>query len=150
MVYMQTSDSRIFHTENPECHKECKRLKKAEGLALYRAQIRADLLEWVKPGSTIYTQLHSVSKSGMSRRISLKAVRDNQIVDITYSAAILMGDKVSDKGGITVTGCGMDMGFSLVYNLGYYLWPNGTPEPHGSRNGAPDSDGGYALRHTWI
>lgn len=150
MAYMQTNDGRIFHTDSPEYHKECKRLKNAEGLALYRAQIRADLLEWVKPGTTVYTQLHSVSKSGMSRRISLKAVRDGQIADITYPAAILMGDKVSDKGGIVVTGCGMDMGFALVYNLGHYLWSNGTPEPHSSRNGAPDNAGGYALRHSWI
>ena len=53
-------------------------------------------------------------------------------------------------GGLRVSGCGMDMGFHVVYNLGYALWPDGTPEPHGTRNGAPDSDGGYALKHRWL
>jgi hypothetical protein len=42
------------------------------------------------------------------------------------------------------------MGFAAVYNLGYALWPNGTPEPHGTRNGVPDRDGGYALKQCWL
>jgi hypothetical protein len=52
--------------------------------------------------------------------------------------------------GITIGGCGMDMGFELVYQLGYALWPNGTPAPHGTRNGEPDTNGGYALRQRWL
>lgn len=51
---------------------------------------------------------------------------------------------------IKIGGCGMDMGFALVYELGMKLWPDGTPEPHGQRNGEPDSNGGYALRQRWI
>jgi hypothetical protein len=42
----------------------------------------------------------------------------------------------------------MDMGFDLVYSLGSALWPNGTDTPHGTRNGEPDSDGGYALKQS--
>jgi hypothetical protein len=49
-----------------------------------------------------------------------------------------------------MSGAGMDMGFELVYRLGQAMWPNGTPEPHGTRNGQPDSDGGYALEHKWL
>jgi hypothetical protein len=150
MQYLKTPDGRIFHTDNPEYHKDCAKLKKSEGQSLYRAQTIAGLLEILKPGQIVYTRLRSVSKSGMSRRISLHIVQGTEIVDITYRAAIAMGNKLSDKGGIVVSGCGMDMGFSLVYNLGYRLWPNGTPEPHGSRNGTPDSNGGYALKHKWI
>ena len=111
---------------------------------------RIHLLELVKPGDTIYTNLRHVSGSGMSRNISLQIVKDGQITDITYMAARLMDDSIAKDGGIKVSGCGMDMGFSLVYNLGHYLWPEGTPQPHGTRNGVPDSDGGYALHHRWL
>lgn len=55
-----------------------------------------------------------------------------------------------DRGGLKMGGCGMDMGFQAVYSLGRAMWPNGTPKPHGTRNGDPDRDGGYALKHTWL
>ena len=61
------------------------------------------------------------------------------------------------KPGATVyTSCshvarsGMDMGFAVVYDLGLSLWPAGTPAPHGTRNGEPDANGGYALKHSWL
>lgn len=38
----------------------------------------------------------------------------------------------------------------FVYSLGRTLWPDGTRAPHGRRNGQPDSDGGYALKHSWL
>jgi hypothetical protein len=41
----------------------------------------------------------------------------------------------------------MDVCFAAVYNLGRTLWPNGTDKPHGTRNGTPDTDGGYALKN---
>ena len=53
-------------------------------------------------------------------------------------------------GGLVIGGCGMDMGFHVVYNLGRAMWPDGTPDPHGTRNGEPDRDGGYALKHRWL
>ena len=55
-----------------------------------------------------------------------------------------------DRGGLKIPGGGMDMGFSVVYGLGHALWPNGTPKPHGTRNGEPDSEGGYAIGHRWL
>jgi hypothetical protein len=61
-----------------------------------------------------------------------------------------MDDRLADDGGIKIGGCGMDMGFDLVYSLGATLWPNGTRKPHGTRNGEPDSAGGYALNHRWM
>ena len=54
--------------------------------------------------------------------------------------------KIGKHGGLVVGGCGFDAGFEVVYNLGSLLWPNGTPEPHGTRNREPDSTGGYALK----
>ena len=155
-VYMQTERGDVFSTTFPEYHKDCKVLPRVQGAELYRAQEIANLKKWIKPGTTIYTKLETVSASGMSRRISVYIVAPKtkhepaRIVNITGMTAHATGDTVSDKGGIMKTGCGMDMGFSIVYDLGRALWPKGTPKPHGSRNGAPDKDGGYALKHSWL
>lgn len=148
--YMQNTNGRVIVTDYPQYHADAKRLPKAEGERLYREQFRADVLTYLKPGATVYTCLRHVSGSGMSRRISVHIVRDGELCDITYPVSVVTGYKISDKGGIVMSGCGQDMGFALVYALGCALWPKGTPEPHGTRNGEPDSDGGYALRQTWM
>jgi hypothetical protein len=89
----------------------------------------------LKPGDTVNTILRSCSRSGMSRRISLVIARDSEVVDISWHAARAMGEKVKQGGqyvqdaGIVVGGCGMDMGFSLVYNLSRSLWPDGFGYP---------------------
>lgn len=83
----------------------------------------------------------------MARHISLLYKE----YDITWLAAQVLDEKIHDRdGGIKVGGCGMDMGFKLVYALGYALWPNGTRKPHSTRNGEPDHAGGWALKHRWI
>jgi hypothetical protein len=117
-----------------------------------RDNARTVLLHHLKPGDTVHTILRHVSSSGMSRSISLIATDDaGGPLDITYWAARAMGDTIDQKrGGIKATGCGMDMGFALVYALGATLWPKGTDAPHGTRNGAPDREGGYALKHRWL
>lgn len=112
---------------------------------------RADAIEqlrgMLKPGDTVATILRHVSRSGMRRCIS--PVFNGR--DMSYLVALAMNDRVSDRhGGIVCDGCGMDMGLHLVYTLGATLWPNGTPAPHGVRNGEPDYSGGYALKHRWL
>jgi hypothetical protein len=80
-----------------------------------------------------------------------KHLRGHVIRSIGWLAAKAMADNFDrDRQGIKIGGCGMDMGFALVYNLGSTIWPKGTPKPHGRRNGEPDSDGGYALKHVWL
>ena len=148
-TYMQDSTGFVFETSNPLLHKECKKLAKKEGAALYKEQSRAALLQIVKPGQTVSTVLRHVSRSGMLRRISLYVGDGGDVRCIDHYAASVTGHKESDKGGIVMTGCGMDMGFALVYDLGAALWPNGTKDPHSSRNGEPDCAGGYALKHRW-
>lgn len=75
----------------------------------------------------------------------------NEIVPIHWHIANILSYKLSDTyTGLKVTGCGMDMGFHVVYALGANLWPKGTPKPHGKRNGEADSEGGYALKHSWL
>lgn len=112
----------------------------------------------LKPGSEVFTILRHVSSSGMTRHIDLMTVVDGEIRCISYRAAIVMGMKLaSGRGqtGIKISGCGMDMGFALVYDLGRYLWPKGfdLPEERRGRNGdtsGHDDDGGYALVQRWL
>lgn len=91
---------------------------------------------------TVYTILRHVSTSGMSRDISLKMLdEDGTLRDITYLACIAMGEKCKERNGsrvVRVGGCGMDMGFHVVYNLSYSLY----------REDGLDR-AGYVLRHEW-
>jgi hypothetical protein len=91
--------------------------------------------------ATVYTVLRSVSSSGMTRHISLKVVdSDGDILDITYLAAQALGDKLQERNGfntIRVNGCGMDMGFHLVYSLSSVLY-------------AGQDRAGYKLAQRWI
>ena len=113
-----------------------------------RTEALARLHEILKPGDTVYTVLRHVSRSGMMREISVIGPNNE---DITWHVMHVGGYRRSDKtGGLRVSGCGMDMGFHVVYNLGRAMWPDGTPDPHGTRNGEPDRDGGYALKHLWL
>lgn len=105
----------------------------------------------LKPGQEVLCVLRHRSRSGMQRVIDLKTIVDGELQGIGWSAAIAMGDRFDPhREGIVVGGCGMDMGFHLVYNLGATLWPKGTDKPHGTRNGQPDTAGGYALKHRWV
>jgi len=134
-------------------------LTKAAQKAADIEESRQTLLRWLKPGDVVYTVLRHVARSGMSRRIDLYTFAPGEgggppvKLWLSWHAARVMGYRLGGKSGddgIVVGGCGMDMGFHLVYTLGARLWPDGTPEPHGRRNGEPDSDGGYALRQEWI
>ena len=78
----------------------------------------------------IYTQIVSVAKSGMSRRIRFFMVNENKaIIDVTAPIGWLTGwidaskedDKYKSRGkyareaGLYVGGCGMDMIFHTLY-----------------------------------
>lgn len=121
-----------------------------------RAEAIAQLKKWLKPGDTVYTILRHVSRSGMRRVIGVVILKydrkQRRIVDLhpNYSVSKVLGLRRGDSDGVVIDGCGMDMGFALVYDLGRALWPDGTPKPHGTRNGEPDRDGGYALQHRWL
>jgi len=113
-----------------------------------RDEARTQLRAMLEPGQTVYTKLNYCSRSGMMRVIDLFTIEDNELRRITWLACRATGTTYNERhGGMRMDGCGMDMGFAAVYNLGRSLWPDGTPEPHGTRNGASDRDGGYALKH---
>jgi hypothetical protein len=94
----------------------------------------------VKPGDTIYTILRHVSSSGMSRVIDVVLIQDNKPTNIAYSVSKAL-DWPIDKNydGIKVGGCGMDMGFHLVYTLSRKLFKDDMT-----------TDAGYALKQDWI
>jgi len=103
-------------------------------------QIRAEAIErlrrWIRPGDTVYCILRHVSRSGLTRVIDLATVNEGEILRVGYDAALALGWPYDRRhGGVRVSGCGMDMGFHLVYSLGHAL-------------GA--GDGAYALKHRWL
>jgi len=92
------------------------------------------LRELIKPGDTVYTILKHVSRSGMYRVIDLYIMVDNSPRRISSYAADLLEGYDYRHEGCKASGCGMDMGFHLVYNLSYTLFPNGfgiTSQPCG-------------------
>lgn len=116
------------------------------------AKAISHLREILSPGDTVYTVLRHVSRSGMQREISLFI---GECERIDWLVARALGDRIGKNDGIVATGCGMDMGFELVYNLGRTLWPDGFKLKKGERgrNGdtsGRETDGGYALRHRWM
>jgi hypothetical protein len=118
----------------------------------------------LKPGDVVYTVLRGVSRSGMSRDISLKTIRNNEVVGITGRTMTVLGLPPGKRDGLRVRGCGMDMGFHLVYELSRVLFPKGfictgrkrlcpsNDHTNGDRNFRPHrhSDGGYALVQRWL
>jgi hypothetical protein len=120
---------------------------------------------WCPPGTTLYTILGHVSKSGMTREIGVRAMFPEPrhtdpvtILDLDYNAAAMTGRRLGDN-GVRVQGCGMDMGFELVYNLSHALYPDGFECigegcPANDHSNGSDvkhhTDGGYALRQRWL
>lgn len=167
------------------------RLTKAQQTA--RDEAIAQLKEWIKPGDTVYTILDHVSSSGMSRAIRvliprIKYAYDTDGVDSlsvvqgvatgvefwhpNYAVGEALGLKHWKKNGyekdaLVVGGCGMDMGFHLVYELSHVLYGKGYPclgkgkcpsnyhvNHRKSQGGKERFDllhtDGYALRHQWL
>jgi hypothetical protein len=87
------------------------------------------LLNILKPGDTVWTGLKHVSRSGMSRRITVHHIaRADNIQNITLHVARAGGfalAKNSYDHEIVMGGVGMDMGFALVYSLSSSLFPDG-------------------------
>lgn len=137
--------------------------------AIAKEKAIAQLRDMFRPGDTVTTVLRHVSSSGMTRAIS---VISPDLQDISWMVARATGDTFDQRyGGIKVGGCGMDMGFHLVYGLSRTLYPSyacigkGNGSWH-SRcpsnthvNPGPDKDNfsptvmhtdGYALSHRWL
>ena len=149
------------------------------------AEARLELRKFIQVGQTVYCNVRSVSRSGMMRIISLHVIDSDHdgkpyLRDITGWVAKALDYRLDrDRWGLKVAGCGMDMCFATVYNLGRALFPEGFGEegkmPFGhtirpktrelaakavakgakfyGRNGDAsgwDNDGGYALKAVTI
>lgn len=124
-----------------------------------RETAKKELLEILKPGDTVYCVLRHVSRSGMQREISLMV---DGMRNIDWYVSRLLGMRRGSWDGLVVTGCGMDMGFHLVYNLSRVLFADSfvcigdncpaNDHSNGDRDYTPHkhSDGGYALKSRWI
>lgn len=100
---------------------------------------RHEAIAWfrtnVPEGSTVFTILRHVSSSGMTRHIGLVVIKGNDVIyHPNHSAStILRLRQNKDKDGVIVGGCGMDMGFHLVYELASAVYGDG-----------------YKLNHRWL
>ena len=122
--------------------------------AIERQQAVERLREMLKPGDTVYTTIKHVSRSGMQRSIDVHLIRDNKPVWIAPAVAKAADYPFDERReALKVSGCGMDMGFAVVYDLSRVLFPKGFKAPKPGRNGDMsgwDNDGGYALRQEWL
>jgi hypothetical protein len=120
--------------EKPMTKKALAALEKSESIETLRKLLAGD----DKP--VIYTILRHVSASGMSRDISLIYIKNGEPYHINYSAAKATGDRLVSRNGhdaIRVHGCGMDMGFHIVYGLSSVLFRG-------------EERAGYVLSHRWM
>ena len=124
---------------------------------------REDLRQYLKPGDTVYTVLRHCSRSGMSRTVDVFIFRDNSPLRMSWQVAKAIGFTYDRKHeGVKVGGCGMDVGFEVVYNLSHALFSEGftcigdhcpsNDHSNGDRNYTPHvhKSGGYALKHRWM
>jgi hypothetical protein len=103
-----------------------------------RAYLLSILGKQEKP--TLYTNLKHVSTSGMSRDMKVLAVVGGEIVDVTFYVGKLDIGTLKERNGqrvIRVGGCGMDMGFHIVYTVSAVLY-------------GYEDRGAYTIRHEWI
>lgn len=109
------------------------------GVVVYDKEYAIQRLKEVfKKGDTLFTQLEHVSKSGMTRHIKVRQLKQDCALDWTRLVSIALDwkeakNKYGNPNGIKVGGCGMDMGFHLIYTLSKILF-----------------DDGYALKHEWL
>ena len=131
-----------------------------------KSEAKERLLELVKPGDTIYTILRHVSRSGMTRVIDLVILpaddKNGPRSVVGHASRLLSMPLDRDRRGIKIGGCGMDMGFELVYQLSYALFKDGfecigedcpaNDHSNGDKDYTPHkhSDPGYALRQCWL
>lgn len=96
-------------------------------------------------GHVVYTELNHVSKSGMMRRISCYIKNESGFnKNITDLVSKIIGYNIDSRTGqgLRVSGCGMDMGFHVVYSLSCTMYRNA--------DGSYSHDGAYKINQRWI
>lgn len=118
----------------------------------HELRVRLGLRKPKGQGRVLYTTVKHVSRSGMYRHIAVFMAKKGEIENISWKVAKIMGRKYCDDDSVGVSGCGMDMGFEIVYALGSILYPKGDGHTITGRNGdtKPETDGGYLIKQKWI
>lgn len=87
--------------------------------------------ELLPVGTTVYTVLTHVARSGMMRVIRPIVMVNNKPVDLTWLLRRIDGGRryktSKTHEGIVMGGAGMDMGFALVYDIARLVYPDGHP-----------------------
>jgi hypothetical protein len=110
--------------------------QKREEAALARIELKKRLGD----GCTVYTQLATTSQDGMRRTIKVLLRGKDDIENISAMVAKVIGWRFSTRhNGVIVTGCGMDMGFHLVYVLSSTIYSEEV-----------NDRAGYKLSQRWI
>lgn len=104
-----------------------------------QASIHA-LQQMIQEGDTLYTTCDHVSRSGMTRHLTVRSLlpsdrgaRQIDVLNFNYLISEALAWPLTKDRSLKVGGCGMDMGFHLVYTLSRVLF-----------------DDGYALKHEWL
>lgn len=95
------------------------------------------ILEVLGSNRKVYTDLLHVSSSGMTREIKVIVIKDERPVNISWAVAKVLDWKLGNRDGVKVSGCGMDMGFHLVYSLSSSLFRG-------------QERAGYILNQNWL
>ena len=100
-----------------------------------KERIKEILKDQFPEGSTAYTLVTKVAPSGMSRHIMVAGSnRKGHVQNVSWYIAKLLDWTYKDNTrSVFVGGCGMDMGFHLVYTLSSKLY-----------------DDGYAIKQSWL
>lgn len=95
-------------------------------LTTEQQEYRDGLKAMLPKGSRVHTLVRSVSSSGMSRRISVFAIIEGDLVDLDWHIEKAgIAKRRANKEGLYIQGCGMDMCFALVYGLAMALHGDG-------------------------
>lgn len=134
--YFQTEYGTFYKTNDPygapfnQWGNPPVRVTKAD----YKQDRIEQIKKYVKEGDTLHTIVTHVARTGMSRHIRVFAIVDNDPVDLSsWIAGALDMRYIQKSNSVMIGGCGMDMGFALVYDLAHALFGDG-----------------YALNQRWL
>jgi len=91
------------------------------------------LKEWFPNGSVAHTTVVHVARSNLSRHIKVFAIDGKRILNVSGYVAEYLDYRFTKKDAVFVSGCGMDMGFHLIYTLSQKLYGDG-----------------YAINQSWV
>jgi hypothetical protein len=105
----------VFSTYSPDNWTDTIKTNKASYIEYQLKTLKEKLIK--NAVKEVYT-MRLISKSGMTHKIKLFCIIDNQLQDITLSASNACD--MQAKGGFIIwRGCGSDMAHDAVYDLAY-------------------------------